>query len=538
MIDSPAKCPPIPQFNNDVLALNSAHSVAQITHSCEVFAPATENNIPLNGMVHQSMILDSERVHQISSADSAAQTSDEGEIFDITTLNFAQLADSPNDTLRHNISPRSDYEANDIQSTFEPIAFTDEDNSTFNETEQEISINTVAIEELDPIVLEEQKPSNLFDAPMIEQDDELPPVIEEPASNVLPSIYSGSPPTAKKQKISSPRKENYSLSPVALGALKQDVETDPEMEIRIERIQKKKEFPAFPDQAPLLHYIHRQKVNAIVEGDYDKAEDLEETARKISNVMHCSNDSSFFDQRLKAAEERLEAAKNELYIMNKKWNERMVQEEELFKKSVYLLDDQQENELKQFETKWNSEEWLRKYSKPSAKLLQYRSIERSMAIAKMYSEAKTIRSRASIVENSESHEQQRRANLDMSIERKKLMEKHEQELNTKKDHYEKHLGILQRQRDQETNPIINKLNSIQQEINKIKRAQENPIHVQKVSAVDLDECPTPRTSYRLASYKISSRQSPKLRIKPLGTVSDVARKGRGKRIRSLTHHKK
>ena len=92
------------------------------------------------------------------------------------------------------------------------------------------------------------------------------------------------------------------------------------------------------------------------------------------------------------------------------------------------LQERQENELREFDDKWKDEETLRKYRKPSARLLQLWRQEKFMARIGHFDEAEIAGAEAQELEAREMAMAQAFANRDYNIDREKIIEKHNHEL--------------------------------------------------------------------------------------------------------------
>ena len=92
------------------------------------------------------------------------------------------------------------------------------------------------------------------------------------------------------------------------------------------------------------------------------------------------------------------------------------------------LQERQENELREFDDKWKDEETLRKYRKPSARLLQLWRQEKFMARMGHFDEAEIAGAEAQELEAREMAMAQAFANRDYNLDREKIIEKHNHEL--------------------------------------------------------------------------------------------------------------
>jgi predicted PolB exonuclease-like 3'-5' exonuclease len=91
------------------------------------------------------------------------------------------------------------------------------------------------------------------------------------------------------------------------------------------------------------------------------------------------------------------------------------------------LELKQGEELDSFEDKWNDAEFLKKYARPSAQLIQMKVTERSLILLKMFDEAAALQKQIREMEKRESDMAQRLAECDMENERRGIIGKHKRQ---------------------------------------------------------------------------------------------------------------
>jgi hypothetical protein len=184
-------------------------------------------------------------------------------------------------------------------------------------------------------------------------------------------------------------------------------------------------------------------------------------------------------------------------------------------------------QLQAFEERWNSEDYLRKYTKPSATLLNLKAMEKSMVIARMFDQAKSLRRTAISTEKVETFDRQSAAIHEMMLDKARLLERHEREMQTMKTKCQQLFDIQKRQVEQDERPLINQVARFEKMLEDEKNgaAVDPPLMPWSVVTTPRKstELSSARTAYKFSAYKTSA-QNPKLKIQPLGAVMTAAAK--------------
>ena len=410
------------------------------------------------------------------------------------------------------------------------------DNETKNEVEKgkeshEAETGSSRHENSDP----EQKPHEEDE----NADDMDGPVVEENNDPDL-DLFAATAPPKPSLKIRSRDGLPSEMCITALdleNALAQagDEPPDPETESAIQRFKKTGRIPLTANPPDLIHQLQRERVNAIIKGDYDHAKECDQVSRNVTAAVTRDAEEKKKRELLQQTEEKLEQARAEYQEVQEACRKRIDDEDEQLKKRLYDLSNQHEEEIQQFEKKWNSEDFLRRYTKPSGQLLQMKAIERSMVIARMFDQAKNVRKRASFTEKRESREQQDRAKREMDIERKRLIERQTREFDLLRLKCTQLMDVTKKQVEEEERPHIKKIRKLERAIEEIKNGKELPVRpatcivTQRGSSAELVSA---RTTFKFSAYKAAGKCT-KLRIQPLGPVSSAPRKSRVLRVKAI-----
>lgn len=283
----------------------------------------------------------------------------------------------------------------------------------------------------------------------------------------------------------------------------------------------------------IIRKLQRDKVNAILTGNYDDAKEADDLSKKFSNAVIESHEEDKRFDRLRSAEWKLAEEKQAFATFHQEWVEKVKDEEACLVVRMNALKEVHDAEMQQLEEKWNSEEFLRKFTKPSAGLLELKAVERSMVIAKMFDKAKQVRERAEQLQKIESKEQQKRATEEMKIERKRLRERQKRETQTLQEKCDQILLVVKKTMQKEESPYKARIEKLEKLVADLKSGNDNrgktivPSMVQ-ANAVSSprakgNELVTARTAFKLSAYKATA-QSMKLNIKPLGCISKKTKK--------------
>ena len=374
-------------------------------------------------------------------------------------------------------------------------------------------------------VIDDPRPSNKDETPLLDDNNE--PDID---------LFAATAPPKPSLKVRGRRTDCITaLDLQSVFNQEDDQPADPATENAIERFKRTGRIPITANPPDLIHQLQRERVNAIIKGDYDHAKECDRVARNVAAAMTRDAEERKKQDLLQQMQEKLEQARAEYEEAREAGQRKIDEEDEQLKQRLYDLSNQHEQEIQRFEKKWNSEDFLRRYTKPSGQLLQMKAIERSMVIARMFDQAKNVRKRASFTEKRESREQQDRAKKEMDIERKRLVERQTREFDLLRLKCTQCMDVTKKQVEEEERPHIKKIRKLERTIEEIRNGKETPVRpatcvvTERGSSAELVSA---RTTFKFSAFKAAGR-STKLRIKPLGPVSSGPRKSRVMRVKTI-----
>lgn len=334
----------------------------------------------------------------------------------------------------------------------------------------------------------------------------------------------------------------------------QPLETSPDINSICEKnlilFQKNGSIPDPSEQQNLIHYIHRQKVNAIVSNNFKEASKLQLTCQNLINAI---NNSQVHD----TLKTRIDEIEQKIIETNEKIDELNDETKSLITAERYDLDQKkdeiicnQENELDEFERKWNNEEFLRKFTKPSSFLISKQSIQHSYILMKDFDRAEELKNEIESMEKLESKEAQNKAETEMLKEQNKLIEKHQNEIISFNQFAKRQIEIIKGRQETKLEPLIARKRKLEIECNSLKKLRANQINSPSLPSIQyktnsclnspspssrlnnktpaygmrsnhaissLESVMTPRTVQRYSSYK-NQIVNPKLTLRPLGKI--------------------
>jgi hypothetical protein len=357
-----------------------------------------------------------------------------------------------------------------------------------------------------------------------------PPASPEDGQVAERSIFRA---TAPIKQVTSPR--HRCITGLDLANLIRDdgrLEPNPRAERAIDAFRRTGRIPRGCCPPEVIRYLQREKVTAILQGDYDTARDCDNLSKKFSIAVSKQAIAERRKARIKDIQEKLAAAQSEYESLHREKMAHLKSCEQELQQRQTDLEVAHRTQMQAFEERWNSEEHLRRYTKPSPALLNMKAMEKSMVIAKMFDQAKALRRTASSREKAESSDRQTAAVYEMAVERLRLVERHDRELEALKMKSTMLYDMEKKEIEQEERPFINQIARLE----KMLADEENGVVPDppmtpwsiSVTAKDATELMSARTAQRFSAFK-TAPPGPKLKIQPLGPVASESPKS----IRSI-----
>jgi hypothetical protein len=315
------------------------------------------------------------------------------------------------------------------------------------------------------------------------------------------------------------------------------------MDSQTERVlrlfHKRRHLPSAASAPTVIRQLHRVRVNAILEGDYDRARESDFMAHEVAIAQMKDQERERRHNHILALQEQLDTANHDLQTVHKVKQKEFRDCEEAINKRLAALESAQEAELQAFEARWNSDDFLRRYSKPTPALLNMKAMEKSMVIAKMFDQAKEMRRVASETEKGDTVDRQEMAYYEMNQERCNLLDRHQREKLLLDEKCAQLKEITRKQAELDERPLRTMVARLEKEIEELKQGADDPPITPALASITSSESPelvSARTAYKFAAYR-SAASSLKLKIQPMGAVASASKSMRRIRVFPLAGRK-
>lgn len=281
--------------------------------------------------------------------------------------------------------------------------------------------------------------------------------------------------------------------------------TDEQLNEAFELFKQDKTLPPFLMRDAIIDYARRQSLQFMVDENYDAAYKNDLSVNDL--LLELSKDSGGYttESITRNLESRIEMAKEQRHASNEKYQKRIATVKENEQKKLQQLIEIQSCERKQFELDCQSAEFLQRFSKPSKKLLQIRKIQKALALAHKFDEAKTIKAEGDALQRSETIQAKRRAIRYIRTSYQKLLEKQQNQLNCAAENKDRKIRALldQLERENAANQNLTRQLEIRLKETKSKKGSCLP----PLISSGPKKAPSKSTLRQLADYKSTQKVS-------------------------------
>ena len=210
--------------------------------------------------------------------------------------------------------------------------------------------------------------------------------------------------------------------------LKNSNSTQLNIENAIKRLLEFSEIPPVQFHPQIKQLLTKQSLLAIAKTDYDFASKCEEAKKLLGNIYEDDLNTSRKIHLKENYDFRLNNLIEQLSKLNKEWDSIFKTFWEEQKQKKYELENKHKNEQIEFEQLWDDPNTFLPFNKPSPQLLQLRKIQKKLAMAKSFDQAKIIKIQADELQNKETEEAEKRALENMENSQLILIDKHRKEI--------------------------------------------------------------------------------------------------------------
>lgn len=301
-----------------------------------------------------------------------------------------------------------------------------------------------------------------------------------------------------------------------------------EVESALIMLLEEREIPEERLIPPVLDVLRTESVNAIVNEEYDYAEQLENATNYLREHWEMQSNANRAYEIERAVARKVQRVKGQLQAEYDAWD-RVLHDfkiEQEKQRQIMLEDHVREQE--EYEEKWRDPSMMMPFSKPSAQLMELRRTQKRMALAKRFNEAKQIKERADQMQIAEGLAAEKRVMVAIQAGYDALIEKQKREVECFDEHERRTIAYIELERRKATEPIERQIQALEvthrQESEKSATMKHRKTIVWRVDESKRSPMRTavgtPR-SRQLLEYK-RSRDQPRLNLNTLTLKRYVA----------------
>jgi hypothetical protein len=203
------------------------------------------------------------------------------------------------------------------------------------------------------------------------------------------------------------------------------------------QFQRSGAIPDYNERDPILKYIQRCGIEAVLSHNYPEAENMHRLYARFLEGMVMADRSEFLASRDRSMEMKMQNVRSDVVTQREEWQARVDDLKEVMANRLDQLKANHRRQLSSFESHFDEIESLRGFSKPSDVLVQLRSQERALVLCNRFKEARAIQKEARSREVVEQKRCQRWAETSVLRRRGNLVAKQEREIETATKFYER-----------------------------------------------------------------------------------------------------
>lgn len=281
-------------------------------------------------------------------------------------------------------------------------------------------------------------------------------------------------------------------------------------------------------QPQVIRSVKTLILNALIEEDYDRASQLEDLLKYVSDNYENQASKTLLELQTKAIESRLTLAREILDKKTAEWDDifRMFKEDQI--KRRYELEEKLSSQQKQFEAYWNDPNNLLMFKKPSPKLLELKKQQKLLAMTKKFEDAKQVKKMAEKLQIAETQEAQNRAIAAMKIQYKTLIEDQNREIQCFNDHERRIEQFMKAERVKAISPSVMLIRQLE-----IARDKDKPTNMKPRKVVFISNRRTralraesafppasPRTCNAMSNFRLAEEPE-KLKISGINVKREI-----------------
>lgn len=300
-----------------------------------------------------------------------------------------------------------------------------------------------------------------------------------------------------------------------------------------------RQIPPENVQPQVLRALKTLILNSLIEEDYDRAKQLEDLLKYVSDNYESQANQTLRNMQAKAIENRISLAYEILNKKNAEWDDIFIMFKDDQKKRRFELDEKLANQQKMFESYWSNPNNLIMFNKPSPKLLELKKQQKILAITKNFEGAKQVKKMAEDLQIIETKEAQKRAVAAMKIQYQKLIDDQNREIDCFNEHEKRIEVFMKAERHKAIDPQIMLIRQLETIRDKDKPLNKKPRKVVFVSNRRTRTLRTetalppasPRTSRAMSNFRFAEEPE-RLQITGINVKKEIRSKMSGRSQRS------
>lgn len=219
--------------------------------------------------------------------------------------------------------------------------------------------------------------------------------------------------------------------------------TDEELEEALKLFKSSKTLPPVLMKDSIIDYAKRRSLEFLAAEDYDSAEKMDQVVADLYRAYHGDQGNFDVSSITKTIESRIESVKSQRQqyraAMEQKMKELKAKEETKLAKLLEI----HEQEKAALVNECQSREFLARFSKPSAKLLQLKEAQKKLALAHDFEGAKNAKALADKLMENETKEAQKRAMDSVKLRYEEILEKQQKEVNCQRQRSDRKVAAIE-----------------------------------------------------------------------------------------------
>lgn len=263
------------------------------------------------------------------------------------------------------------------------------------------------------------------------------------------STDSSRPSTKKKRAYKPPKKETVNYP-------------DADLENAYNLFISCKTLPQFLMREQVIEYARNKSFQLLIQEKYDEASKVDESIMRMIELFAKDMDGYQSDEQSRTIETRILSTQQKNDLSFKAFEKRIQDLKENEIQKIEQFEAQQAEERNQFEKSCQTPEFLAKFAKPSNTLLQLRKVQKELALAHNFEDAKAAKAQADAVQREETELAQKRAIKSIQVGYAHLIEQQQAQLQCAKQNSQRKIINLESElekRKESYNHLTRQLNS-------------------------------------------------------------------------------